>query len=133
VHVEDIAAAFLAVLHAPHELVHDEAFNVGASAENYRIRDLAEIVADVVPGVRASFAECGGPNKRSYQVAARRLCACCPSSGLGGRCEAYARNGLTFEEFTGTRYLRIKRVRELQEAGRLDGELRWLLPVGAGG
>jgi hypothetical protein len=47
--------------------------------------------------------------------------------------EAYPRNGLTFEEFTGTRYLRIQRVRELQEAGRLDGELRWRLPVGAGG
>ena len=46
--------------------------------------------------------------------------------------EAYVRNGLTFEEFTGTRYLRINRVRELQEAGRLDDELRWRLPVGAG-
>ena len=56
VHVEDIADAFLAVLSAPRELVHDEAFNVGASAENYRIRDVAEIVADVVPGARASFA-----------------------------------------------------------------------------
>jgi hypothetical protein len=46
--------------------------------------------------------------------------------------EAYARNGLTFEEFTGTRYLRIKRLRKLREAGGLDGELRWPLPVGAG-
>ena len=57
VHVEDISGAFLAVLEAPRELVHDEAFNVGASAENYRIRDLAEIVEEVVPGARASFAD----------------------------------------------------------------------------
>lgn len=68
VHVEDISGALLAVLHAPRELVHNEAFNVGASAENYRIRDLAEIVEDVVPGAHASFAEGGGPDKRSYQV-----------------------------------------------------------------
>ena len=52
VHVEDISAAFLAVLDAPRELVHDEAFNVGASSENYRIRDLAEIVEEVVPGAQ---------------------------------------------------------------------------------
>jgi nucleoside-diphosphate-sugar epimerase len=141
VHVEDIAAAFLAVLHAPHELVHDEAFNVGASAENYRIRDLAEIVEDVVPGARAWFAEGGGPDKRSYQVDRSMIVRVLPAfgprwtvrRGVEQLYEAYARNGLTFEEFTGTRYLRIKRLRELQEAGRLDDELRWRLPVGAGG
>ena len=57
VHVKDISAAFLAVLEAPRELVHDEAFNVGASSENYRIRDLAEIVEEIVPGASASFAD----------------------------------------------------------------------------
>jgi nucleoside-diphosphate-sugar epimerase len=133
VHVEDIAAAFPAVLHAPRELVHDEAFNVGASAENYRIRDLAEIVADVVPGACASFAEGGGPDERSYKVDCSKIARLLPEfevrwtvhRGVEQLCEAYARNGLTFEEFTGSRYLRIKRVRELQEAGRLDDELRW--------
>ena len=138
VHVEDIAAAFLAVLHAPRELVHDEAFNVGASAENYRIRELAEIVEEVVPGARASFAEGGGPDKRSYQVDCSKIARVLPEfeprwtvrRGVEQLREAYVRNGLTFEEFTGTRYLRINRVRELQEAGRLDDELRWRLPVG---
>jgi nucleoside-diphosphate-sugar epimerase len=140
VHVEDIAGAFLAVLHAPRELVHDEAFNVGASSENYRIRDVAEIVEDVVPGARASFAEGGGPDKRSYQVDCSKILRVLPEFeprwtvrlGVEQLYEAYVRNGLTFEEFTGTRYLRIKRVRELQEAGRLDDSLRWRLPVGAG-
>jgi nucleoside-diphosphate-sugar epimerase len=140
VHVEDIAAAFLAVLHAPRELVHDEAFNVGASAENYRVRELAEIVEDVVPSARPSFAEGGGPDKRSYQVDCSKIARVLPDfetrwtvrRGVEELYEAYARNGLTLEEFTGSRYLRIKRVRELQDAGRLDEELRWRSPVAAG-
>jgi nucleoside-diphosphate-sugar epimerase len=137
VHVEDIASAFLAVLHAPRERVHNEAFNVGANSENYRIRDLAEIVEDVVPGAHASFAEGGGPDKRSYQVDCSKIARVLPEfeprwtvrRGVEQLHEAYARNGMTFEEFTGTRYLRINRVRELQDAGRLDDELRWLVPV----
>ena len=139
VHVEDIAGAFLAVLDAPRERVHNEAFNVGASAENYRIRDLAEIVEDVVPRAHASFAEGGGPDKRSYQVDCSKIARMLPQfeprwtvrRGVEELSEAYLRNGMTFEEFTGTRYLRINRVRELQGAGRLDDDLRWRVPVGA--
>jgi nucleoside-diphosphate-sugar epimerase len=140
VHVDDIAGAFLSVLHAPRELVHDEAFNVGASAENYRIRDLAEIVEDVVPGARASFADDGGADKRSYQVDCSKIARVLPGfqprwtvrRGVEQLYDAYARNGLSYEEFIGTRYLRINRVRELQEADRLDDQLRWRLPVGVG-
>ena len=139
VHVDDISGAFISVLQAPPELVHDEAFNVGASAENYRIRDLAEIVAEVVPGARAAFAGGGGPDKRSYQVDCSKIARMLPSfqprwtvrRGVEQLYDAYARNGLTFEEFVGTRYLRINRVRELQEAGQLDDELRWRLLAGA--
>ena len=68
VHVRDITRAFLAVLDAPRELVHDEAFNVGASSENYQIREIAEMIEKLVPDARVSFAEGGGPDKRSYQV-----------------------------------------------------------------
>jgi nucleoside-diphosphate-sugar epimerase len=137
VHVEDIASAFLAVLHAPRERVHNQPFNVGANTENYRIRDLAEIVEDVVPSAHASFAEGGGPDKRSYQVDCSKIARVLPEfaprwtvrRGVEQLHEAYAHNGMTFEEFTGTRYLRINRVRELQDAGQLDDELRWLVPV----
>ena len=140
VHVEDISGAFLAVLHAPRELVHDEAFNVGASSENYRIRELAEMVAEVVPGATATFAEGGGPDKRSYRVDCSKIARVLPEfkaewsvrRGIEQLYEAYSRNDLSFEEFIGTRYLRINRVRELQEAGRLDDELRWRVPVAAG-
>jgi nucleoside-diphosphate-sugar epimerase len=140
VHVEDIARAFTSVLHAPRELVHNEAFNVGASAENYRIRDLAEIVEDVVPGARASFAPGGGPDKRSYQVDCSKIARVLPGfatrwtvrRGVEELYEAFTRYDLTLEQFTGPRYLRIRRVQELQEAGELDQELRWRLPVGVG-
>jgi nucleoside-diphosphate-sugar epimerase len=136
VHVQDISGALLAALHAPRELVHDEAFNVGSSAENYRIRDVAEIVEQVVPGARASFAEGGGPDKRSYQVDCSKITRVLGFEtqwtvrrGVEELYAAYVRNGTTFDEFTGTRYLRINRVRELQEAGRLDEDLRWRTPV----
>ena len=139
VHVEDIAIAFLSVLDAPRRLVHDEAFNVGSSEENYRIWEVAEIVEDVVPDARATFAAEGGPDKRSYQVdcskIARVLATFEPRwtvrRGVEQLSEAYERNDLSFEQFTGTRYLRINRVRELQESGRLDDDLRWRVPVGA--
>jgi len=139
VHVEDISRAFLAVLHAPRELVHNEAFNVGASSENYRIREIAEMIEGVVPGARASFAEGGGPDKRSYRVDCSKIQRVLPEfeprwdvpRGVEELYEAYVREGLTFEEFTGSRYLRMKRVQELQAAGRVDEDLRWRVPVGA--
>ena len=139
VHIEDISRAFLAVIHAPRELVHDEAFNVGAPGENYRIRDIAQIVEEVVPGTRASFAEGGGPDARSYQVDCSKIARVLPEfqpqwnvrRGVEELIEAYRRLGLTREEFAGPRYLRIKRVQELQAAGRLDDELRWRVAVGS--
>ena len=137
VHVEDISAAFLAVLDAPRELVHDEAFNVGASSENYRIREVAEIVEEVVPGARASFAEGGGPDKRSYQVDCSKIARVLPEfePQLDGapRGRAAPRR-VRPERADASRsspapgYLRINRVRELQEAGRLDDDLRWRCP-----
>jgi nucleoside-diphosphate-sugar epimerase len=141
VHVEDIAGAVLATLDAPRELVHNEAFNVGANSENYRIREVADMVAEVVPGARATFAEGGGPDKRSYRVDCSKITRVLPDfeprwtvrRGIEQLYEAYSRHGLTYEEFTGTNYLRIKRVQELQEAGSLDGDLRWQVPLAAAG
>jgi nucleoside-diphosphate-sugar epimerase len=140
VHVQDISRAFLAVLDAPRELVHDEAFNVGASAENYTIREVAEMVAQAVPGSRASFAQSSGPDKRSYRVDCSKLAGVLPEAqprwtvALGARelAGAYDERGMSLDDFTGPSYLRIKRVRELQEAGRLDRDLRWRATVGVG-
>jgi nucleoside-diphosphate-sugar epimerase len=140
VHVEDISRAFLAALDAPRALVHDEAFNVGASSENYTIREIAEAVEQVVPGAKATFAEGSGPDKRSYRVDCSKLASVLPDAAprwtvpLGAEqlARAYEERGMTHEDFAGPRYLRLKRVRELQDAGRLDDELRWRTPVRVG-
>ncbi|GAB4246466.1 MAG: SDR family oxidoreductase [Thermoleophilia bacterium] len=132
VHIEDISRAFLAAVEAPREKVHNEAFNVGAQGENYQIRDVADIVADVVPESVIKYAADAGPDLRCYRVDFSKLFDTFPSlrlewtveRGVRELYEAYVMEGLTFEDFTG-RYLRIKHVKNLQERGRLDGELRW--------
>jgi nucleoside-diphosphate-sugar epimerase len=140
VHIEDISRAALAVLEAPRELVHDEAFNVGATSENYTIREVAEIVAEVT-GAQATFAAGGGePDTRSYRVDCEKLTRVLPAAtpewtvkgGVEELARTYAEWGMTFDDFMGPTGLRIKRVRELQECGRLDGELRWRTPVAVG-
>ena len=68
VHIRDIVAAILSVLEAPQEAIHNETFNVGQTEENYRIRDLAAIVAETVPGCRIEYAPDGGPDKRCYRI-----------------------------------------------------------------
>ena len=133
VHIEDIARAFVAVLHAPRELVHNEAFNVGRSEENYRVRDLAEMVKQVVPGSVVKYAEGGGPDPRCYRVDCGKLMRTLPEyqpqwnvrRGMEQLHEAFKANGLTREELFGDRYFRIKRIRALQSEGLLDGDLRW--------
>jgi len=135
VHVEDICRAFLAVLHAPRDLVHNQAFNVGRSEENYRIREVAQIVHEVVPGSVVKYAEGGGPDARCYRVDCGKIARTLPEfqprwtvrRGVEQLYAAYRRYGLTVGEFLGTRYLRIKRIKELQSEGRLDGSLRWRL------
>jgi nucleoside-diphosphate-sugar epimerase len=142
VHVEDISRAFLATLHAPRELVHNQAFNVGRSEENYRIREVAEIVRDVVPGCEIKYAEGGGPDLRCYRVDCGKIARTLPDfrpewtvrRGVEQLYTAYRHHGLSAFEFMGTRYLRIKRIKELQGEGRLDGSLRWraAMPAAAG-
>ena len=134
VHIEDISRAFLAVLEAPRELVHDQAFNVGRTEENYRIREVAEIVEAVVPGSKVTYAAGGGPDKRCYRVNCDKIRETLPSfqpqwtvrRGVEELYDAYRREELTADDFTSSRYLRIKHVKELQESGRLDEDLRWI-------
>lgn len=132
VHIEDISRAFLAVLQAPREVVHDQAFNVGQTEENYRISEVAEIVEAVVPGSRVQYAEGGGPDARCYRVNCDRLPEVVPAfrpawtvqRGVEELFEAFARHSITLEDFESSRFLRLKHVRELQEQGMLDEQLR---------
>lgn len=136
VHIEDISRAFIATLEAPDEQVFNEAFNVGQTAHNYRIRDLAEIVASVVPDCTIEFANDAGPDKRSYRVSfekiRRRLPAFKPQwdarMGAEQLYRAYRSSGLTLEEFEGPRYQRIGHVKKLLAEGLLDSDLRHSQP-----
>jgi nucleoside-diphosphate-sugar epimerase len=133
VHIEDISRAFLTLLQAPREQVHGEAFNVGDDEENYQIRDIAQIVEDVVPGSRIAFAAGAGPDKRSYRVSFAKLRQAFPElhtrwtvrSSVERMLSAYRENGLTIADFEGSRFMRIARLKELMAEGRLDEALRW--------
>lgn len=132
VHVRDIARAFLTILHADRDRVHGRAFNVGATDENYQMIDVARIVADVVPDSRIEIAEGAGPDKRCYRVDCDRIrrelgfeCEWTVRKGVEELYAAYRAHGLTLEEFESSRYLRIRHVRGLIEAGRLTTDLRF--------
>lgn len=132
VHVEDISRAFIAALEANADEVFNEAFNVGQTAHNYRIRDLAEIVAGVVPGCEIEFAADAGPDKRSYRVnfekIRRKLPAFKPQwdarMGAEELYKAYRTSGLTLDQFEGPRYQRIGHIKMLLAEGLLGADLR---------
>jgi nucleoside-diphosphate-sugar epimerase len=137
VHVEDLALSYVAALHAPRELVHDEAFNVGTTTENYQIRELAEIVRDIVPDCRIEFAPDAGPDTRCYRVDCNKIARVLHEfkpqwtarRGVEELYDAYRKVGLTLDEFEGERYKRIAHVKKLVAEGRLDDELRWRRPA----
>jgi nucleoside-diphosphate-sugar epimerase len=133
VHVEDICRSFIVTLEAPRDLVHNRAFNVGRTIENYRIRDLAEIVKETVPGCSIEYAAGAGPDKRCYRVDFGLIEKTFPDfrprwdarSGAQQLYEAYKKEGLRAEEFESARYNRIDQIRQLRGEGRLDANLRW--------
>jgi nucleoside-diphosphate-sugar epimerase len=137
VHIEDISRAFIAALEAPTDQVFNEAFNVGQTAHNYRIRDLAEIVAEVVPGCTIEFADDAGPDKRSYRVSFEKIKSKLPAfkpqwdARMGAKqlYEAYRGSGLTLEEFEGPRFQRIGHIKMLLASHILDSELRHARPA----
>jgi nucleoside-diphosphate-sugar epimerase len=136
VHVEDIARAFLAVLRAPQERVHNQAFNVGSNGENYRILELARIVESTVPGCRIEFARDAGPDKRCYRVDFGKFLSAFPQhapgwdarAGAEALYESYRKSGIRQEDFEGPRYKRIDHIKQLISQGRLDRTLRWVDP-----
>ncbi len=137
VHVEDICRAFAAVLDAPREVVHDEAFNVGRDEDNLQIRTIAELVRDRVAGSEVTFAAGAAADKRDYRVSfakiAERLPAFQPRwtvhDGVAELYDAFIERGLRVEDLDGPRYIRLARIRELTAQGRLSPSLRWIAPA----
>jgi nucleoside-diphosphate-sugar epimerase len=134
IHVEDIARAFRVLLEAPLDEVHNQVFNVGATEENYRVRDVAELVREIVPGSRITYANDAMADFRNYRVDCDKLASRFPEArprwtvraGIEQLHDMYRTSGLTPEELLGDRFLRIDRIRRLADRGDLDPSLRWV-------
>jgi nucleoside-diphosphate-sugar epimerase len=133
VHVLDIAHAFAQTLAAPRETVHDEAFNVGRSTENYRIRDVAKLVAELIPDCVVTCGEHAAPDIRNYLVDFTKIETQLPGyhptwtvpAGITQLRDAFAAGNMTADMFDGPDYVRLRTLKRLIEEGLLDDELRW--------
>jgi len=134
VHIRDIALAFMTVLAAPRELIHNQAFNVGLTRDNLQIREIAEIVGKTIPDCEVQFADGASPDKRNYRVNCDRLpevlSAFKPKwnarRGAQELYEAYKKYGITLEDFEGPRYQRIGHIHKLLDEGVLDSNMRFV-------
>ena len=132
VHVRDVCQAFLCALHAPREVVHNQVFNVGATAENFRVREIAEIVAGAFPGCGIRVGG-GDRDSRSYRVSFDKIAArlpgfrCAMSARDGARelRELFERIGLDRARFEDRAFTRLKQIRHLLETQQLDEHLFW--------
>lgn len=133
VHIEDISRAVIAALSGPREKIHNEAFNVGTSAETYQIKTLADMVMRTVPDSRIEFAGDAGPDKRNYKVNFSKYERAFPDHlptwtaerGVRSIYEAYRRIGLHKDDYEGPRYKRIAQLKHLLATGQLDDTYRW--------
>lgn len=134
VHIRDIVAAVVAVLDAPREAVHNQIFNVGLNDENFRISELADVVAQVVPGCHVEYAPDGGPDLRCYRVNFDKISRLLPGfqpqwtarRGVQELYEAYRSVGLTSADVEQRRFVRITQIQRLMKTGQLDSSLRWI-------
>lgn len=134
VHIRDIIGAVIAVLAAPRETIHSQTFNVGRNDENFRIRELADIVSEVVGGCRVEYAPGGGPDLRCYRVNFDKIGRMLPAfkphwtarKGAQELYDSYRAFGLSAADVANGRYFRISEIRRLQQQRCLDSDLRWL-------
>jgi nucleoside-diphosphate-sugar epimerase len=132
-HIEDISRAFVAAMEADRDLVHNRAFNVGRTSENYQIRDVAEIVERVVPRSKIRLADTAGPDLRNYRVNCDLLAETLPGfqpvwtveKGAEQLLEAYRRSGLTVDTLQSWRLQRVQWIKQLIAEARLGTDLRW--------
>jgi nucleoside-diphosphate-sugar epimerase len=133
VHIDDIAAAFIVLLEADRDRVHGQALNVARTSENYRVREVAEIVGEEVPGSVVTFADGASADARNYRVNADRIQELFPEyqpawtvrDGVRQLYAQYLANGLDADLLHSGTLTRIAHVREHLATGRLQGDLRW--------
>jgi nucleoside-diphosphate-sugar epimerase len=133
VHIRDIINAFEACLSAPTALIHNQAFNVGRTGENYQIRDVANLVAEVVPDCEVAFAAGAAADTRDYRVDFHKIESTLPdygpewtlARGVRELYEAYTDVPMTSELWSSDRYVRLRTIRSQIESGVLDEDLRY--------
>lgn len=133
VHIEDISRAFCVLMEAEADQVHDEAFNVGDTEENYRISDVAEIVGEVT-GADVTMSDDAFNDLRNYRVNCDKLATRFPEAktrwtvraGAQSLLDAMQANGLTLDDLEGARYMRLRKLQENMESGMLSRDLRWI-------
>lgn len=132
VHVQDICQAIALCLEAPKEAVHGEIFNVGDDAQNYRVREIAEIVAQVFPGCTTTFGPSGGDN-RSYRVSFAKIrrhlpdfrCRWTAEAGARELYEIFGRIAMTPEVFAAPPFTRIEQLKGLMARDLIDSDYFW--------
>jgi nucleoside-diphosphate-sugar epimerase len=135
VHIEDITQACVCALKAPREVIHGLAVNVGDNAENYRMRELADMVLEVVPGSSIEYEDGAGPDPRCYRANFDKIHRVFPTfktkwtarKGVQECYDSYRKYGLKRDEYEGIRYKRIAHIQNLISEGKLDTNLRWHL------
>ncbi len=133
VHIEDIISAAICALEAPIEAIHNQTFNVGLTEENFRIREIADVVKETVPNCHIEYAPGGGPDKRCYRVDCNKIRRILPKfqprwnlkKGAQQLYDAYRSVGLTSDSIENGRYARIGHIQKLMSSGRLSDSLRW--------
>ena len=135
VHVLDICHAVRCALEAPIEAIHDQKFNVGQNSDNYRVREIAEIVGEVFTGCELTFGDSGGDN-RSYRVTFDKIherlpgfeCKWSALSGAKQLYDVFTRIQMPEETFEFRAFTRLKQLRYLMETHQIDDELFWTTP-----
>ena len=133
VHIEDITHAVVCALRAPREVVHNLAVNVGSNSENYRMRELADFVQEIVPNCKIEFSEGAGPDPRCYRANFDKIHRVFPDfktkwtarMGVQQCYDSYRNIGLQRDDYEGVRYMRIAHIQKLIADGKLGTDLRW--------
>ena len=133
VHVEDVARACFAAATAPAAAVHCEVFNIGRTEDNFRVVEVAEMVAAAVPGSRIVRATHAGPDSRSYRVDFTKATTKLPGfqprwtvqAGIDQLYRAFKASDLSGTEFEQDRYSRLAKICALRGSGALDASMRW--------
>lgn len=134
VHIEDISRAFLILMSAPREKVHNQAFNIGINSENYQIYEVANLVGEIIPNCEVSFADGASPDLRNYRVNFDKFHNSFPNNNLNWTVlkgieqiyNSYKNVGLNAEDYEGIKYKRIAHIKHLLADGELDQSLRWI-------